>query len=88
MVGDWTRDHWYPTVPRSPIDSAWPDPNHISREEFDRLKKELEGIKKLLEMAKKYDVDNNQPDCEIEDKIAWIKKTMQMFGIDTSDLLK
>ena len=58
------------------------DPDKVSREEFDRVKQELEDLKKLLKRAKKYDKDNNEPDCEIDEKVETLKKIAKAFGVD------
>lgn len=55
-------------------------------EAFSALKKEVEDCKELLMRAKKYDVDNNEPDCEIEDKVALIKKVAELVGVNMNDV--
>lgn len=92
MVGDdWTR--------RLPDQHPWidpfregsyphPTPNNIypevSREEFDKLKKDVEEMKKQLEKAKAQDIADGVPDCEMEEKVALLKKIAELVGVDLS----
>lgn len=80
-VGDgWTRDF----NKRFP-DWQWQQPA-ITRQEFLQLKREVEELKKLLEAAKKFDEATGQPDCEMEDKIALLKKIADVVGVDLSSV--
>ena len=54
----------------------------ISRDEFDNLKKEVETMKELLKRAKLYDEKNNEPGCEIADKMDFLRKIAELVGID------
>lgn len=60
----------------------------VSRFEFDALKKEVEVMKGLLAKAKIYDEKNNEPDCEIENKMKLLKEIAKLVGIDLDDVLK
>ena len=97
MVGDHYSDKWRP---RFPDIGTWPDPveyptkvqpltflPEITREEFDALKKEVEEMKALLKRAKEYDERNNEPDCEIEEKMALLRKVARMVGVDLDDVI-
>lgn len=97
MVGDHYRDKW---VPMYPGIEKWPDmvpyPSGvqpfnpipvITREEFDALKRDVEEMKALLKRAKKYDEDNNEPDCELEEKMALLRKVARMVGVDLDDVI-
>ena len=57
-----------------------------TREEFDALKKEVEEMKKLLIKAKIYDEKNNEPNCEMEEKITLLKKVAELVGISLNDV--
>lgn len=59
-----------------------------SREEFDRLKKEVEELKLLLKAAQKFDEATGQPHCEQDEKIAFIKKIAEFVGVDLKDVFK
>jgi len=53
-----------------------------TREEFDSLKKTVDEMMKLLKRAKKYDQENNEPDCEIEDKMQFLREVAKRVGVD------
>lgn len=57
-----------------------------TRAEFEALKKDVEEMKRLLKRAKKYDDETGQPDCEMEDKVALLKKVAEMVGVDLSEI--
>ncbi len=92
MVGDHYRDllpNKYPWIP-----TDWPSsPNqtlpadYVPRSEFEALKREIEDMKKLLERAVAYDERNNEPHCEMEDKVALLKKVAAMVGVSLDDVL-
>jgi hypothetical protein len=96
MIGDHYKD-WmpkkYPDV--FPIDTTdvpksaftWPVVNGISREEFDALKRDVEEMKALLKRAVKYDEDNNEPHCEIEEKMELLRKIAEAVGISLDDVI-
>lgn len=70
----------YPSTPWTPWAPA------ISREEFEDLKREVAALKELLLAAKKYDEATGQPDCEMDEKVAFIKKLGEMLGIDMTEV--
>jgi hypothetical protein len=97
MVSDhyldkWKERYWwektrpdYPYVP-API-PKWPyvpevDLDKVSREEFNRVKQELEDLKQLLKRAQKYDIDHNEPECELDEKIEALKKIAKAFDVE------
>jgi hypothetical protein len=51
---------------------------------FDELKKMMEEAKDLLTRAKEYDEKNNEPECEMEDKVAILKRLAELVGVDLS----
>lgn len=63
-------------------------PQAVSRAEFDALKKEVIELKKLLVAAKQFDEATGQKDCEMEDKVALLKKIAQYVGVDLSEVFK
>jgi len=93
MIGDEFTKRWQPYVQpiipqQHPID--WekifsPPP---SKSEFDALKKEVELLRDLLKAAKIYDEKNNEPNCEMEDKIVLLKTIAKAMGIDLSEVFK
>lgn len=88
MVGDHFGDRWkdkYPQIPPTVAAPAfqWPV---ISRDEFEALKKEVELMKGLLIRAKLYDEENKEPHCEMDEKVALLKKVAEAVGVDLSEI--
>lgn len=85
----WIQPYTVPYIPISPSippgQSPYPSPNP-TREEFEALKKEMEELKKLLKAAQEYDTKTGQHDCEMEEKIALIKKISKIVGVDFNDI--
>jgi len=88
MVGDHYRDIWKPQFP-GPFTPSLPGlpsipafPNGPTRQEFDQLKRQVDEMVALLKRAKKYDDDNGEPDCEIEDKMDFLRKVAKLVGVD------
>jgi hypothetical protein len=94
MVGDHYRD-WipkrYPDVfPIWPQSSEqWPValPPEISRKEFDDLKKTVEEMRDFLKRAKEYDERNNEPECEVEEKMELLRRVADLVGINLDDII-
>lgn len=98
MVGDYYQDKFAPIKDRpwyTPNSDPFRWPHHpttpstgttpnifITREEFDSLKKELLEMKELLTRAAEYDKRNNEPHCEMEDKVKFLKELARLFNID------
>ncbi len=59
---------------------------YVTKEEFDKLKREFEAFKKLLLAAKEYDEDTNQPNCEMEEKVAMVRKVADILGVNVDDV--
>lgn len=68
-------DHYAKTLP---IYFPW----EVTRSEFDALKKEVENMNALLAKAKKYDEEHNEPDCQMEEKVAILKKIAELVGVE------
>lgn len=84
MIGDHYTEKWREINPQT-----WPYQTGgftfevaISRHEFDALKRDVEECKALLKRAKKYDEDNGEPDCEMEEKMELIRKVAKAVGVD------
>lgn len=86
MIGDHYNDKWN----QPPYQQIFTSTNlsNISRAEFDALKKEVEEMKQLLIKAKIYDEKNNEPNCEIEEKMETLRKIAELMGVDLNDVLK
>lgn len=86
MIGDHYgekfRVQWpqfYPNVAPSyvlPVEPA------VTRAEFDELKREVAEMVSLLKRAKAYDEKNGEPGCEIEEKMALLRRFAKMVGVD------
>jgi hypothetical protein len=86
MVSDRYTDIWkdrpyfqpFPTIPST----QFPESDRISKEDFDELKREVLELKDWIIRAKQYDIDNNEPECELEEKTALIKKIAELVGVE------
>lgn len=87
MIGDHYMDKWKFPSPGRPWDGSTSMPSEVSRMEFEELKKEVLEMKEILKRAKKYDEDNNEPDCEIDEKMAVLRKVAELVGISLDDVL-
>ena len=78
----WIQPYTTPYSP--PIPVAIPG---VSQAEFDRLKREVQELRKLLKAAKEFDAATGQPDCEVDEKVALIKRIAEFVGVDLGDVL-
>ncbi len=69
--------------PYTPIPVTIPG---VSKDEFDRLKREVLELRKLLAAAKAFDAATGQPDCEVDEKVALIKRIAEFVGVDLGDV--
>lgn len=88
FIGDHYRDKWNDTYPwRQQQQSSYMQPQKPSQLEFDKLKKEVEELKELLRKAKEYDEKNNEPHCEIELKMKFLREVAKSVGISLDDVI-
>jgi hypothetical protein len=66
-----------PIIPVPPLVT----PPLVTQEEIDMLER-------LLEKAKKYDKEHNQPDCEMEEKKELLRKLAEKLGINLDFIVK
>lgn len=59
----------------------------VTKAQFEALKKEVEDMKQLLIRAKIYDEKNNEPNCELESKMAMLRKIADLVGINLDDVI-
>lgn len=59
---------------------------HPTQAEFDALKAEVEEMKKILMVAKKYDEDTGQADCHMDEKVALLKRVAELVGVDLAEV--
>ena len=79
----WIQPYVQPVAP--PIPVVIPG---VSLDEFNRLKKEVEQLRRLLAAAKAFDAATGQPDCEMDEKVALIKRVAEYVGVDLGDVLE
>ena len=90
-IGDIYRDGWPNRHPSIPDPFKWPQstpPTYpsVSQQEFDALKEEVKQLKKLLKAAKEYDEATGQPDCEMEDKVKFLRIIADWVGVDLDEV--
>jgi|HubBroStandDraft_2_1064218.scaffolds.fasta_scaffold157973_4 hypothetical protein len=86
-VGDYWRTNDYPKWQYLP--DIGPYGGTIPQDhsaEIAALRKEMEELKKLLKAAKEYDKAVGEPDCEMDEKVALIKKMAKLVGVDMSEV--
>lgn len=87
ILDDWRDKHFRPFGPYNPSDPL-PDVlvEKVTKKEFEEfreeMRKELESLKVLIKAAKKYDEETGQPDCEMKEKVAMLKKFAELLGVD------
>lgn len=88
-VGDFYQRRWneYYPVPVTSPPTQVTIYGGVSREEFEALKREVEECKRLLKMAKDIDKSLGNPDCEMDEKVAIIRKMADLVGVDLEGLL-
>ena len=69
---------WPTTLPHVP---------EVSKVEFEELKRQVAEMKVLLKRAKEYDERNNEPHCEIEDKMEFLRQVAKLVGISLDDVI-
>lgn len=84
MIGDHFHDKWNQPYYKEIITNI----PEVSKKDFDDLKKEVLEMKELLKKAIKYDKDNNEPNCEVEEKLETLKKVAELLGVSLDDVLK
>ncbi len=86
VIGDLYKDKWEPK-PWFPDPYPYIQNEGITRAEFDALRKDVQDLKKLLEMAKDYDRKHGEPNCEIEEKMKLLRAVAKAVGINLDDAL-
>jgi hypothetical protein len=80
-VMDQYSEKWRNLVSPTP---PWPDipPLEIKTPPIPVLtKEEVEEFRTLIEKARKYDVEHNEPNCELEEKKETLKKLADQLGV-------
>lgn len=91
MVTEHYIDRWGRMVPYYPAPyypqplQPWEVPPPVTAPLTDEEKaKELQQFKDLIERAKKYDTEHNEPECELDSKKAALKAIADQLGIEIS----
>ncbi len=81
-------DGWQKTFPNTwpQINTGLPLEPQVTKFEFEKLRVEVQELRKLLEAAKEFDIKTGQPDCEMDDKVAFIKKIAEFVGVNMDDV--
>lgn len=58
----------------------------VSREEFNKLKNEVEALKVELKKARQKDIEENAPDCEMKESVELVRKLAEQLGVDLEDV--
>lgn len=88
MGDQWAIDtpQRYPTlIPGTSSAPIWPS-DDVSKEEFEALKNEVAELKILLLAAKRFDEATGQKDCEMDEKIEFIRTVAEFVGVDVDDV--
>jgi len=101
MIADHYRDKFtpypYPGWPSFPNDTPVIDnitigtstfEPMVTKKEFDELKRKVDEMVELLKRAKEYDKKNNEPDCEVEDKMDLLRRVAKAVGVDLDKAIK
>lgn len=75
MVMDHYHDKWRPLVPT-------PQPAPFTQWPHMPTQQEIDEFRKLLERARKYDQEHNQPDCELAEKRQRLLDLAKELGIE------
>lgn len=58
----------------------------VSPEDFAALKREVEELRELLKAAKRFDEATDQPDCELDEKVAFLRTVAEFVGVDLDEV--
>lgn len=85
MIGDHYSDkfrsQWPQIFAPQPFTLTPPGPQ-VTREEFESLQREVREMVALLRRAKIYDAEHNEPDCEMDEKMAALRLVARLIGVD------
>lgn len=81
-VFDYHRDRWKPEPYTAPPPVTWPWGERSPGGQAPPSPSEIEEFRRLLEKARKWDAENNEPDCESEWKKDALKALADHWGIE------
>jgi hypothetical protein len=89
---DWGKLNPYVPNPNPTLTYSYPAATaaevSLLRQQVEDLKKEVLLMKDLLKAAKLYDEKNNEPNCEMENKVKKLKEIAKLMGVDLSEIFK
>jgi hypothetical protein len=89
MIGDFYKDKWTSPLTGKIGTLPWPyDYVQFPRSEFEALKREVLEMKELLKRAAEYDKKNNEPHCEMADKVQILRNVARIVGISLDDVIE
>lgn len=59
---------------------------YATKDDIEKLRKEMTELRELLTAAKKFDEAQGEPDCEMDEKVALIKMFAKAVGVDMSQI--
>lgn len=62
------------------------NPQSVSKKDFDALREEVKELRELLLAAKRFDEETGQPDCEMDEKVALIRRVAELVGVDVDEV--
>lgn len=89
-MGDAGRKIFDPWVQPTPEPPPYAPPYQIkpgvTREEHEQLRRDMEALRELLKAAQKVDKAQGLADCEMEEKIEFIKAVAELLGVSLEDV--
>lgn len=82
ITDDWSRK-WIPNNPGIVPTYSMPP---VSREEFLRLKEEVEALKEELKKARAQDIEENAEDCAMKESVKLVRELAEKLGVDLEDV--
>jgi hypothetical protein len=77
---EWIRRYYLPVIPLQPV-LPFPIIPAVPAPALQPTPAEIDEFRRLLERARQYDRDHNQPDCELEEKRQKLKKLAEDLGV-------
>ena len=81
-VIDSSRERFAPLVQPG----IWPPLPQVTREEHEKLRRDLEALRELILAAQKADKKMGMADCEMEEKVDFLKKVAELLEVDLSEV--
>lgn len=88
-------------VSRDFVDRTWPGINPyrpipggaevlipVGRREFEELKRQVEQLKLELQKARAEDIRDQNPDCEMDNKVKFLRTIAEALGVDLGNVFE